>query len=316
MSKAKFQSKQEFIDWTHSDDFRLSASSLASFYTPWSFMAYHLKERKETAAMLEGKLIHCMVLEREKLEENFIKMPADITVPSSAQQKKFCDLILYGNLLPGEVIKTAYASSYAKYTVKAALSAYKDFRAYIAFMRTVGGRSIVTAEVWDDWQNVALQLLKNSAVKKVISKCDQFEMKLEFNYEGFNFLGFIDAWGWDEKTESLYILDIKKRVTAEPRKIQNEIKYGDIGRQLAIYAIGLSMASGKDISTLGQINVGIVSVDAQGDTSVVMVTGMTLLGCIDALDKRLDKLKTCIMFEDWEASWEYNSDNKDGFYFA
>jgi len=68
MGKAKFQSKQEFIDWTHSDDFRLSASSLASFCTPWSFMAYHLKERKETAAMLEGKLIHCMVLEREKLE--------------------------------------------------------------------------------------------------------------------------------------------------------------------------------------------------------------------------------------------------------
>ncbi len=313
---ARFKTYEEFLSWTQSDKFTLSASSMAAFSTPNSFVQYFLKDRDSSKAMDEGSLIHCMVLEKEKLEKNFVMLPNEMILPSSKNQVDFINSIL-NNCGELRIIEESYKAAYTKYSVSDCLLLYKKLKPYITFLRGVGRRAIIKEDSWIDWQNVASKLLENESVMKALRNCTDFEYKIEFSYMGVNFKGFVDAWGYNETEDTLYIVDLKKRVTADPYKIIKEITYGDIGRQLALYSIGLSLeltSRGIVIDSMAQIKVGILSVDASCDTSVVWVTVPTLLKCIDNLEKKILRIKECVFFEDWNKSWDYNS--ADGFFYA
>jgi hypothetical protein len=101
-------------------------------------------------------------------------------------------------------------------------------------------------------------------------------------------------------------MDLKKRVSAEPRKIMHEIKYGTLAIQGAMYKI----ANGDmDIPYL------ILAIDENYQSSVVQVRDSTLSIATRRLNDYIIKFKRCALMNQWEESHEFHNDDPSGIFF-
>ena len=84
----KAEEIQAVVDSLHSGNFSLSYSSISAFaISPRAFIAYKVKERKETDAMLLGTVVHCLILEPGKFSKQYVVGPnVDATTADGKNQ--------------------------------------------------------------------------------------------------------------------------------------------------------------------------------------------------------------------------------------
>jgi hypothetical protein len=200
---------------------------------------------------------------------------------------------------------------------------YDDF---IKMMQIVGKRIIVSKKVYDECLFVSIAIKGNYVAISNLNKCSDFEKRIDFSYQmesgrSQSFVGFADGFGYDKEKNVLTILDLKKRVTADPKRLKYDITNGDIGIQLAIYALGLIQqlqsqgVIGKYFG-LANCQAMVLSCDMSGQTSVVYVSNTTLIEQLQRLDEKLNNFEKCIETESWGQSFDFHSENKEGVFFV
>lgn len=164
----------------------LSFSSLKQFMeSPKDFIDYKLKKFEQTAAMIYGAMVHCLVLEPEYFEKRY----------HCLDDKDICMQI--GGAKPR------------------ATKAYKEW--YEVAISEANGRIIVETEDYEAAKRVAIEVKTNRASSKILRLCDQREKPIEWECMNFKFKGFIDMVG--EKGRG----DLKTVPDANPRKVQRQI---------------------------------------------------------------------------------------------
>ena len=222
---------QELMNKLKSKEIVLSFSSLKQFArSPEHFIRYKLFKPLPTQAMIFGSLVDCLIFEKEKLHDKFL---IGSTVPTSKNQKAFCDIIIrqVGSVkeISGEMIDNAFNECYKK---GKAIDVYNELESYIKGL--INNKYPVSQHDIDLANRMNEKLYSNKAGSKLMNKFTETQKKIEFEYLGWKFIGYADAVG-----ENL-ICDLKT-TDAEPDKISRFIYQNKTYVQLAIYSYGLKM---------------------------------------------------------------------------
>lgn len=173
--------KQEIIDKLQSGEMVLSFSAIKEFAkSPAHFMAYKLGDKKQTAAMKKGTMIHCAILEPEELE------------------KRYC--ILEPSMLPNpdkDFRNTENKNFKAEFEAKAALE-NKEIIDPVEWRNLIAHRDLA-------YNNEVVSPYLNNLIKR--------ENYAEWDFAGFHWRGVRDGVG------KSYVLDLKTVADATPDKV-------------------------------------------------------------------------------------------------
>jgi hypothetical protein len=136
------------------------------------------------------------------------------------------------------------------------------------------------------------------------------EVRVEWEYRGLNWVGYVDKvsdqeLSLGEKHFPKFMMDLKKRVSAEPRKIMREIQYGTMAIQGALYKI----ANGDT-----EVPYFIVAIDENYQSSVIHISDATLAVATRRLNAYIMKFKRCALMNEWEESHEFHNDDPSGIF--
>jgi hypothetical protein len=186
-------------------EINLSYSALSAFRkSPQEFINYKFRTFESTPAMEFGSLVHCMVLEPEKLEKRYVRVPNDAPKrPTSVQLN---------------------AKKPSEETLKA-------IEFWNQFNSENENKTIISKSDFYDAMEVANNIRKYYPSSNILSLCSEFEKKVEFEYNNFKFKGFIDGEGINVRT------DLKIVQSAEPRKFQRDSFANGHHIQAGIYQI-------------------------------------------------------------------------------
>lgn len=160
---------------------QLSFSSIKAFRnSPADFLDYQFREKKQTDAMLLGRIIHCLVLEPDTFKDKYTIMD------------------------DSEIMAQLSESGNPRNT-----KIYKEWKS--TFLAQCTGDTI-TFKMHQQAEIIAGNILHNRAAKKILDLCPKREQHIEWTYKNFNFHGYYDGGG--EKAR----LDVKKVPDASPRK--------------------------------------------------------------------------------------------------
>ena len=232
-TEPKAEEKAALIAQLISGDFTLSFSSLSAFaISPRAFIAYKLQERKTTPAMILGELVHCMVLEPEKVPERYFIAPAvnGATKEGKATwQKIYADFVADVGpdfkMTQGEIIEAVKAAT---------------------------GTTVVSDKVYQDALFRARQISANAACRHVLNLVSETERRVEYEFEGLKFTGRIDGLG------TRMLMDLKNVPDASLDRATGAIW----SRRLHWQAFGY------DRAMKGGNQYYVVCVDGTGETSV------------------------------------------------
>ena len=234
----KIEDKQALIAKLQSGDFTLSFSSISAFsISPQAFIAYKLKEWKRTPAMLLGELVHCILLEEEKVKHRYHIAP-DVDATTVDGKREWANL--YQDFTKIELP-----------TNKVGNPIIPKIADIIADVEKQCGVTIIPHKTNEEAKFRARRLLKNKASWSVIKKVQYTERDIKFEFEGLNFTGKIDAGG------DGFIADIKNMPDATLQKAQRVI----FDRRLNWQAFGYDRSQG------GGNRAYILGVDGKGEVS-------------------------------------------------
>lgn len=299
------EKKAALIASIEAGDYHLSASSLKQFMlSPRHFIDYKLRPREETKAKRRGTLVHLLCLQPELFPTEYIIQPASIETPSSKQQKDFIDLALQANGSFDAV--AAYRQCYSVEKkkdddVKAlADELFEKYKAFIEFMKMVEGREVVGEDMYRNAAIIAAALRNNAVTRRYLDRMTFFENKLEFEYAGINFLGYVDAM---TEEDSGMIIDLKNLRDASPGYIRRQVLYDGIDVQLETYRIGTGLSTAI---------CGVLAIEEPWYPSVSFVSESVLRLAHRKIDQAIFDFKRCIMEGAWDASYDFFSDRPEG----
>ncbi len=158
----------------------LSFTAIKEFAkSPYHFIQYKIREKKQTAAMKQGSLIHCAILEPEELE------------------KRYC--ILKNEDLPNPEADFRNSDN-------------KKFKQNFEARAEAEGKEIVSPSDWDDACMRRDLAYGNEVIAPFLTGLKHREYAVEWEFEGFKWRGVIDGLGKN------YVLDLKTVANALPEK--------------------------------------------------------------------------------------------------
>lgn len=295
-------------------NYHLSASSLLRFMqSPRQFIEYKLnKTDDQTPDMLLGSVTHMLALTPDLFDQEYVIPAADVVKPKSAAHAKFCGLLMA--LKPeefeqvvadeekrGKAILDFYTQCYSTEkksvdkVLAEALTAYYELEKYMAFQRTVGKRKVITQEVKQSATAMADRLRQNTVTRRYIEQMQCFETKIEYEYCGIKFKGFLDAMSMDDMG---IIVDLKKLKDASPQYVRRTVLYDGYDVQVQSYRLGTG---------LGHSLAAICAVEAGGDCSMNFLHQSVLANAQQKMDTALFYFRRCIIEGAWDASYDYFS---------
>ena len=275
----KADEKAALIAELQSGNYKLSFSSLSAFaVSPRAFIAYKLQEEKNTAAMLLGSAVHCLILEPEKYAERYFIAP-DVN----------------GATKEG---KEAWKKIYADFVCEPEADFKMKIDDIIKAVKDSTGVIVLPGKVDNEAKFRARSVLRNSACRYVLNSITETEVAVNWEFCGINFRGFIDAKGHDGKQG--IIADLKNMPDATLYKAQGAVW----SRRLHWQAFGYDRAMG------GGNACHIIAVDGNGETSVHCFSDKNLWSAERQLAKYCYEFKRCIlesMFDPtiWDSSQDF-----------
>lgn len=289
------EEKAALIARLQSGDFSLSYSSIQAFdISPRAFVAYKVRERKETAAMLLGSLVHCLVLEPDEYKKRYIVGP-DVNASTAEGKNKWGEFWMEQT---GVELKRNKQENFI-------LPKIDDIRADI---QAKIGLTVVGGSVDKEAKARARALAKNDACKYVLNQITQTEIDIPDGFElfGYKFRGRIDGQGPDVRCDLKNIVDASRYASAR------HIQYSSMAMQAYIYE-----------RAFGHAEYYILCVDGNGETSAHCLSREQIVKAGEKLEALCHSFYECIdesfsRPEVWDMSqdfWFRTKENPHGIHY-
>lgn len=192
----------------------ISFSFLKEFYkSPRHGIRYYLNKKKpksKGAEMLTGSLVDAMIEDhftgKITVEKRFITCEK---MPTSENQKGFVS-----DILSGLTKEEAFSNNYKSGSLN---KVWADLGEYIEGLSS--GKEAIPVKLFDRAKLIFESLIDNEEVVTLLSHCDKYQNRLEWNYNGWKMKGFTDAEG------SSIVVDLKYTKKLEPDKFERDILY-------------------------------------------------------------------------------------------
>lgn len=259
----KSMNKLDVIEKINRNEMTLSFSSLKEFAkSPLHFIKYKTEEKEQTQAMKIGKAFHVAILEPDKFNTEYS--------------------VLLTDMLPFPD---------------------KDFRntenkkAKEQFILESANKTILTEAEYSDIKQYCNIINLNQISKSLLSKVTKTEVKIEYTFNGLNFIGYIDGTG------SGLIVDLKKCADASPSTIKRTYFKDKWNLQGYLYCHAID-----DFAAFYNIAVDLESV------TVVSYSSETKEKSYNELLRLTDAFKRCVDGNLWESGYEFWCENEKGIY--
>lgn len=232
---------------------KVSHSSLSYFeespLTYQKFLDQELDQEKKKYYE-DGQIIHMYLLEPEEFERTYELF--DYAVPSSQQQKDFCEILSKFKKINDDILTDAYNRTYVakgKSTDKV-LSEAKDLKdknkGYIAFLRkTQEGKVILGASYKNMLEEIKSKVKDHTIANALLF--DTEEQKMNSNFEsvnetpiywkepmyGFECKSLLDRFVIDHENKVVKLIDLKTSFSL--KDIKEHIREFKYHRQMAFY---------------------------------------------------------------------------------
>lgn len=258
----RISKEEEFF----SKDFYLSYSGLNKLlFSPALFYNHYvLKQRDDSydQNMVEGSLIHCLLLEKGSFDDKFLISPAD--TPSDSQRDILDALYLHykelrregdarenldeftGAILDYLEDRNLYQSMKPETRLTKMINDTTE--AYWQYLKKAEGKTIIDQETYDFAKSVVEKITSNAIVMETmgffgdemngISCTNEVELLMEPSASEypFGFRGFIDNLVIDKENKTIRINDLKK-TSKTVSSFPDTIEYFNYWAQAALYTV-------------------------------------------------------------------------------
>ena len=282
----------------YNGDYNFSYTSLNKLlFSPQLFYKdYILKEREEKTDkhLIEGKLLHLLILEPERLHEQFSIVPTKVPSESLKKVLKLISNHTEENELSNvddTVILNCLHEVYLYQSLKDTDKRVAKVRTpecedYYAFMCDTSGKDIIDNDMLLRAMD-RVQIIKDNkqVMDLLFHQTTDFELdpiethnekylKCELNDYAFGLKGYIDRYIIDHETKQITIVDIKT-TSKSLDKFAETVDYYNYWMQAVIYITLVIKSSEKDISSY-KINFNFVVIDNYDQVYVFDVSDNTL----------------------------------------
>ena len=257
---------------------------------------YILKEREEKTDkhLIEGKLLHLLILEPERLHEQFSIVPTKVPSESLKKVLKLIsnhteekELSNVDDTVILNCLHEVYLYQSLKDTDKrVAKVRTPECEDYYAFMCDTSGKDIIDNDMLLRAMD-RVQIIKDNkqVMDLLFHQTTDFELdpiethnekylKCELNDYAFGLKGYIDRYIIDHETKQITIVDIKT-TSKSLDKFAETVDYYNYWMQAVIYITLVIKSSEKDISSY-KINFNFVVIDNYDQVYVFDVSDNTL----------------------------------------
>ena len=276
------------------EPFFLSYSSLNKLlYSPKLFYKQYVlgqKEEKLEAHLVEGKLIHCFILEPDKFSEQFIiapgKVPKDnakIIVDSMFSKTRLQDYENYDfGMFESEILELMMELNYYQNLKTDAQRLEKvitdDNINYFQFLKQQSSRILIDDKTYEKCKEAADELLSNPAVieslfintKEDVEVLSEHQLRCNIEGKPFGLKGFIDRMVVDHNNKRVHVRDLKSS-SKTIDKFRESVEYYRYDHQAAFYHL-----LAKSVYPDYDFNFNFVVIDIFKQTYVFEVSKLTL----------------------------------------
>lgn len=229
LKEAELSPKDILIQKLINKTLTMSYSKLKNLSSPVNFMNALLEPKEKNTGMTIGTIVDCLLLTEEKFEQQFTII--DI-VPTTDIQEAFVYLMLdkiniktYSVKKFEEVFEETKKQSSARNPEK--------LKEYIIAL--IHGKEIISSESYEKAKKIVDGLKNADDIMNELCVCEEFQKKIEFEFMGWTFRGFLDTWG-----PSIFH-DLKFVSNLNPDKFKWEIEKYEYEIQIGCYATGLEI---------------------------------------------------------------------------
>lgn len=274
------------LDRLRKKEEHLSFSSLKAFSkSPREFINYKLQPKSPpNEGMILGSICDFYLTTPENdFDKEFVVIDK---IPTSDNQKGFCEA-----MLQGESKENAFNAYYKRGSAEAVYDSMKEY-----IEGHLSGKTICTSAQIDQAQKIVENLKKSDLVMTLLNSCHKFQNKLEWEDNGFKFIGFTDGEG-----DGL-ILDAKFiGKGADPDKFERQLRDMKYYLQAAMYC----QAAGYE----GIPEFYFLVYDKSLNFTVAKLDYSYILYGIKEYEYLLHKLEQCIKENRWTESFNFFDNN-------
>ena len=308
--------------------FKFSYSSLNKLmWNPQAFYQMYVlgnREEKTESYLVNGKIIHCLLLEPEKFDQQFIVSPANLPTGSTRSvvdrvyahatelQKngdarteftEFSDAVLdvLKDINLHQSLKTDQQRIDKMYTVEAIN--------YWEFLKSKGNKTLIDQENYD-FCKTGVDLIKLNKEVCTLLGCDtnefstkevfnEFPLEVGINDRPFGLKGIIDNMVIDHDKKTIYINDVKT-TSKDLKDFQESIEFYNYWMQAAIYSSLIGIKYIDLIDAGYEVKFHFIVIDRNFQVYPFPVTSNTLNNWFTKLTDVLEK-----------ANWHYTNKSYD-----
>lgn len=282
------KSKEVVIKSLKNKTIKLSFSSMKHFgLSPKQFIRYKTQPKKpQTESMVKGSLCDVLLTNPNNFNNEFVVVE---NFPTSDNQKAFAL-----DMINGMDMEEAFKVNYKRGNADDVYSSLSD---YIEAIKS--GKNVTNTQMLGEAKEIVSNLKRSEIVMQLLDSCDKFQQKLEWNVEGWNFIGFSDA-----ETDGLMI-DLKFSKDSNPDKFERDIQYNDYFMQLGMYADS-KIINGEPFPECYNI-----VYDSSMNFSVIKLDNSYIHYGIRKYRYLLKKLEQCLIEDRFDESYNFFDHNKE-----
>jgi hypothetical protein len=321
----------------YSKKFYFSYSSLNKL--AWSPAVFHqlyvlgIKEEKTDAHLVQGKIIHALLLEPEKFDENFIVSPDSL--PTGNVKTVVDRVFAHHKELSrnGDERKELQEFTDAIIDILRDMNYHQSLKTdvqrldkvmtpeslnYWNFLKTKGNKTLIDKESYDFCVN-AVELIKTN--KKVcdligcnvsefdnVSVINEFPIQVNLPSRPFGLKGIIDNIVIDNDKKIIYINDVKT-TSKELKDFPETVEFYSYWMQAVIYCSLVSHHFAELVSMGYDVKFHFVVIDKMFQTYAFPVKESTLVNWVDQLNSVLNKAEWHYQTRNYDLPYEFATDS-------
>ena len=314
----------------YNSDYKFSYSSLNKLlFSPKLFYKdYILKERelKTDKHLIEGKLLHLLLLQPDKLDNEFSIVPTK--VPSESLKKVLkvisaCNIselsIVNDKVILDALQEVGLYQSLKDESKRIAKVRTTECEDYYAFMCNTSGKDIIDNDILLKTTERVKQIKSNKNVMSLLEdnvtdfELDPLEaynekyLECELNDYVFGLKGYIDRYIIDHESKEITVIDFKT-TSKGLEKFAETVDFYNYWIQAVIYITLVIKSSKKDITNY-KINFNFVVVDNYDQTYVFDVSKETLNTWFNGLEEILKEANYHYIKRDYSLPYEFANNN-------
>lgn len=288
-----------------------------------------IREEKLDAHLVQGKLIHALLLEPEKFDEQFIVSPSNLPtgnlrtvvdrvfrhhVEVSSQGDPREKLEEFEGAILDVMRDMNYHQSLKTDQQRLDKILTADAFNYWAFLKMKAGKTLIDQETLDFCKTAAELVKSNKDIMDLIgANTTEFDNKVVYNEmymeipldsKSYGFKGIIDNIVLDHDNKVIYINDIKT-TSKDLKDFQDSIEYYGYWLQAVVYLIMITKVYGYLIDQGFQLKFHFIVIDRAFQTYAFPVSETTLTSWLERFKKLMEKVEWHYENKSYDLPYEF-----------